>query len=53
MISNTDYQKIESIHVALQEVQNKYLIPQHDEDINTAFELLEDLRELYFKGYTK
>lgn len=53
MISNAEYQKIESIHVALQEVQNKYSIPQDDDDVYTAFELLEDLRDLYFKEASK
>jgi hypothetical protein len=29
-INDTDYQKLECIHVALQDLQNKYSIPDDD-----------------------
>jgi len=40
-----EYTKLESIHSALQELQNKYAIPDNDVDLNNALQFTEDLRE--------
>ena len=48
-INDTDYQKIECIHVALQELKNKYSIPDDDCDLEDALQFTEDLREPYLK----
>ena len=49
MLNNIDYQKLECIHVALQELQNKYSIPEDDSDLDDAFKFVEDLREPHLK----
>ena len=44
-----EYIKLENIHSALQELQNRYAIPNDDDDLNNALQFTEDLRELYLK----
>jgi len=44
-----EYMKLESIHCALQELKNKYSIPDDDCDLEDAFQFTEDLREPYLK----
>jgi hypothetical protein len=44
-----EYTKLESIHSALQELQNKYAIPDNDVDLNNALQFTEDLREPHLK----
>ena len=44
-----EYTKLESIHSALQELQNRYAIPDNDVDLNNALQFTEDLREPYLK----
>ena len=34
-----EYTKLESIHSALQELQNRYAIPDNDVDLNNAYNL--------------
>ena len=48
-VKNIDYQKLECIHVALQELQNTYSIPSGDVDLNNAFKFVEDIRNKYLK----
>ena len=43
------YTKLESIHSALQELQNRYAIPNDDIDLDNALQFTEDLREPYLK----
>jgi len=43
------YTKLESIHSALQELQNRYAIPNDDVDLDNALQFTEDLREPYLK----
>ena len=43
------YIKLESLHCALQELKNKYSIPDDDPDLDDAFQFTEDLREPYLK----
>ena len=45
MLNNIDYQKLECIHVALQDLQNKYSIPEDDSDLDDAFKFVEDIRD--------
>jgi hypothetical protein len=42
---DVEYTKLESIHSALQELQNRYAIPNNDVDLNNALQFTEDLRE--------
>ncbi len=44
-----EYTKLESIHSALQELQNKYEIPNEDVDLKNALQFTEDLREPHLK----
>ena len=44
-----EYTKLESIHSALQELQNRYAIPNDDVDLDNALQFTEDLREPYLK----
>tara|TARA_Y100000114_G_C11705062_1_gene300499 strand:- start:49 stop:207 length:159 start_codon:yes stop_codon:yes gene_type:complete len=44
-----EYTKLESIHCALQELQNKYRIPDDNEHLQIAFKFTEDIREKYFE----
>ena len=44
-----EYTKLESIHSALQELLNKYAIPDNDVDLNNALQFTEDLREPHLK----
>ena len=45
-LNNIDYQKLECIHVALQDLQNKYSIPQDDlKEIDNSFENIKELIE--------
>jgi len=44
-----EYTKLESIHSALQELQNRYAIPNDDIDLDNALQFTEDLREPYLK----
>ena len=48
-LNDIDYQKLECIHVALQDLQNKYLIPEDDSDLDDAFKFVEDIRDKYLK----
>ena len=42
--------KLESIHSALQELQQEFNIPDNHEHLENAFKFTEDLREDYYKG---
>jgi len=42
--------KLESIHSALQELQQEFNIPDDHEHLENAFKFTEDLREDYYKG---
>ena len=48
-VNNIDYQKLECIHVALQELQNTYSIPNDDVDLSNAFKFVEDIRDKCLK----
>ena len=48
-LNDIDYQKLECIHVALQDLQNKYSIPEDDSDLDDAFKFVEDIRDKYLK----
>jgi len=48
-IMKVKYTKLESIHSALQELQNRYAIPNDDVDLDNALQFTEDLREPYLK----
>ena len=41
--------KLESIHCALQELQQEFNIPDDHEHLENAFKFTEDLRENYFE----
>ena len=41
--------KLESIHCALQELQQEFNIPNDHEHLENAFKFTEDLREKYLK----
>lgn len=41
--------KLESIHCALQELQQEFNIPDDHEHLENAFKFTEDLREKYFE----
>lgn len=41
--------KLESIHSALQELQQEFNIPDDHEHLEIAFKFTEDLREKYFE----
>ena len=41
--------KLESIHSALQELQQEFNIPDDHEHLETAFKFTEDLREKHIK----
>ena len=43
-------EKLELIHVALQELQQEFNIPDNHEHLENAFKFTEDLREDYYKG---
>jgi hypothetical protein len=45
-----EYTKLESIHSALQELQQEFNIPDDHEHLENAFKFIEDLREDYYKG---
>lgn len=42
--------KLESIHCALQELQQEFNIPDDHEHLENAYKFTEDLREDYYKG---
>ena len=42
--------KLESIHSALQELQQEFNIPDDHEHLENAFKFIEDLREDYYEG---
>jgi len=44
-----EYTKLESIHCALQELQNEYHIPDDNEHLQIALKFTEDIREKYFE----
>ena len=44
-----NYTKLESIHCALQELQQEFNIPDDHEHLENAFKFTEDLREEQFK----
>ena len=44
-----NYTKLESIHCALQELQQEFNIPNGHEHLENAFKFTEDLREKYLK----
>ena len=44
--------KLESIHCALQELQQEFNIPDDHEHLENAYKFTEDLRENYYKGGT-
>ena len=44
---SNNYTKLESIHSALQELQQEFNIPDDDEHLETALILIEDIREEY------
>jgi len=44
-----NYTKLESIHCALQEIQQEFNIPDNHEHLENAFKFTEDLREEQFK----
>ena len=48
-LNDIDYQKLECIHVALQDLQNKYSILDDDCDLEDAFQFVEDIRDKYLK----
>ncbi len=43
-----NYTKLESIHCALQELQQEFNIPDDNLHLENAFKLTEDLREEHF-----
>ena len=45
-----EHTKLESIHSALQELQQEFNIPNDHEHLENAFKFTEDLREDYYKG---
>jgi hypothetical protein len=47
--SITNNIKLESIHCALQELQQEFNIPDDHEHLENAFKFTEDLREDYFE----
>jgi len=47
MISKTEYQILECVHVALQELRDNYNIPDNEPHLLNAFELVEDIRNNY------
>ena len=49
-LNDIDYQKLECIHVALQDLQNKYSIPEDDSDLDDAFKFVEDIRDRYLES---
>ena len=46
---NIEHTKLESIHSALQELQQEFNIPDDHEHLENAFKFTEDLREKYLK----
>jgi hypothetical protein len=44
-----NYTKLESIHCALQELQQEFNIPNDHEHLETAFKFTEDIREEYLE----
>ena len=48
-----NYTKLESIHCALQELQQEFNIPNNHEHLETAFKFTEDIREEYFEENIK
>tara|TARA_R100001443_G_scaffold60128_2_gene70484 strand:+ start:661 stop:816 length:156 start_codon:yes stop_codon:yes gene_type:complete len=44
-----EYTKLESIHCALQELQNEYHISDDNEHLQIALKFTEDIREKYFE----
>ena len=48
-----NYTKLESIHCALQELQQEFNIPNDHEHLETAFKFTEDIREEYFEENIK
>jgi len=49
-LNDIDYKKLECIHVALQDLQNKYSIPEDDSDLDDAFKFVEDIRDRYLES---
>ena len=48
-----NYTKLESIHCALQELQQEFNIPNDHEHLETAFKFTEDIREEYLEENIK
>jgi hypothetical protein len=48
-VNNIDYQKLECIHVALQELQQEFNIPDDNTHLEDAFKFVEDIRDKYLK----
>ena len=48
MMSNLLLENLESIHCALQELQQEFNIPDDHEHLENAFKFTEDLREEHF-----
>ena len=48
-MSNLLLENLESIHCALQELQQEFNIPDDNLHLENAFKLTEDLRENYFE----
>ena len=48
-VNNIDYQKLECIHVALQELQQEFNIPDNNLHLEDAFKFVEDIRDKYLK----
>ena len=46
---NDEHTKLESIHSALQELQQDFNIPDDHEHLEIAFKFIEDLREAHFR----
>jgi len=43
-------EKLELVHVAIQELQQEFNIPDNNLHLENAFKFTEDLREDYYKG---
>ena len=48
-LMSIEHTKLESIHCALQELQQEFNIPNDHEHLENAFKFTEDLREKYLK----
>jgi hypothetical protein len=52
-MSNLKLENLESIHCALQELQQEFNIPDDNLHLENALELTEDLREEYLEEQTQ